>query len=198
MKIIIRDRNASLLAHFQNYLTKVPVGHILALEPTNNFFSDMNFDAVVSPANSFGFMNGGIDQLYIDTFGQQLEDNVRSRIAEYFIKELPVGHAMLVPLRSAYDQEKYLIVAPTMRVPMPILDPVDVYLAAKAAVSTAVVYNLNTIVMPGMGTGCGNVHPGIAARNMFLGIRDALDPPAMFKTCAQAHLDHQKYSFPVG
>lgn len=197
MKIIIRDRKTSFVNAFMKYVPKINMRHSLQIEHTADFFSDMNFDAIVSPANSFGFMNGGIDQLYIDTFGQQLEDRVRSGIQDETDNgELLVGQSMIFQLSEKHT-DKYLICAPTMRVPMPILDPVDVYLAAKAATSIALKHQLKTIVMPGMGTGYGNIDSGIAARNMFLGIKDAIEKPTAFKSCAQSYLDHQKYSFPA-
>lgn len=33
---------------------------------------DVECDAVVSPANSFGFMDGGIDFIYMDYFGKDI------------------------------------------------------------------------------------------------------------------------------
>ena len=38
-------------------------------------------DVVVSPANSFGFMDGGIDRRYVAFFGPQIEAAVRSVLA---------------------------------------------------------------------------------------------------------------------
>ncbi|QEG22287.1 macro domain-containing protein [Mariniblastus fucicola] len=34
---------------------------------------DLNVDAVVSPANSFGFMDGGIDMVYSQHFGWNVQ-----------------------------------------------------------------------------------------------------------------------------
>jgi len=39
-------------------------------------------DAIVSPANSFGFMDGGIDRLYLERFGQSLQDRVQAQIRQ--------------------------------------------------------------------------------------------------------------------
>ncbi|MCP4502544.1 MAG: hypothetical protein GY822_21550 [Deltaproteobacteria bacterium] len=38
-------------------------------------------DDLVSPANSFGFMDGGIDQVYIQRFGSALQTKVQQESA---------------------------------------------------------------------------------------------------------------------
>jgi O-acetyl-ADP-ribose deacetylase (regulator of RNase III) len=40
---------------------------------------DVQFDAVVSPANSFGFMDGGIDAVYLNHFGNDIQLRVRKQ-----------------------------------------------------------------------------------------------------------------------
>ena len=42
---------------------------------------DVRADAVVSPANSFGFMDGGIDAVYTYQLGPQLQQRVQAEIA---------------------------------------------------------------------------------------------------------------------
>src|SRR5579862_3319144 len=54
-------------------------------------------DAVVSPANSFGFMDGGIDLAYRRYFGIDLQARVQENIRTKFFGELPVGQATVVP-----------------------------------------------------------------------------------------------------
>ena len=39
---------------------------------------DLKCSAVVSPANSFGFMDGGIDGIYMDHFGKEIQLKVLS------------------------------------------------------------------------------------------------------------------------
>src|SRR5262245_39700765 len=41
---------------------------------------DLEVDAVVSPANSFGFMDGGIDHLYSDRFGWHVQEGLQELI----------------------------------------------------------------------------------------------------------------------
>ena len=75
---------------------------------------DIEAQAVVSPANSFGWMRGGIDALYSRAF-PEVEQNVRSGVLAYHGGELPVGEALIVPTGEAAPE--WMISAPTMREP---------------------------------------------------------------------------------
>src|SRR5262249_45446573 len=81
---------------------------------------DIDADAVVSPANSFGFMDGGIDALYMDHFGSDIQRKVRRQIYDRHAGELIVGAADIV--ETDHDRFPFLIAAPTMRVPMVLRD----------------------------------------------------------------------------
>jgi len=79
-----------------------------------------------------------------------------------------------------------------MRVPKIITDPADVMLATRAAVRVATDFRFDHIVMPGMGTGCGQVAPNIAARAMRAGIeaglRDMPRRPYSWREAQEWHL----------
>jgi O-acetyl-ADP-ribose deacetylase (regulator of RNase III) len=53
-------------------------------------------DAIVSPANSFGYMDGGIDAVYLERFGAGLQARLQAVLREEHHGELPVGHAVVV------------------------------------------------------------------------------------------------------
>jgi O-acetyl-ADP-ribose deacetylase (regulator of RNase III) len=72
-------------------------------------------DALVSPSNSFGFMDGGIDLAYLRHFGNELQSRVQSKIRAEFLGELPVGQATIVSI--GHETVPFLVVAPTMRIP---------------------------------------------------------------------------------
>src|SRR5579884_3260095 len=128
---------------------------------------DVSCAAVVSPANSFGFMDGGIDALYLDYFGPDIQMRVRRAIYERHHGELLVGMAEIVET----DDERipYLIAAPTMRVPMVLHESVNAYLAARAVLllvrhgvfpcgphqGQRIADRVKTIAFPGLGTGVG-------------------------------------------
>ncbi|ASO17786.1 RNase III inhibitor [Actinoalloteichus hoggarensis] len=136
---------------------------------------DVRADAVVSPANSYGWMRGGVDALYARAF-PMAEENVRSAVLAYHGGELPVGEALLVP--TGAGSPRWLVSAPTMREPGEQLaaDTVHPYLAARAILrlwaegtleqGTPVRRAVRTIAMPGLGTGVGGVDPATCARQV--------------------------------
>jgi O-acetyl-ADP-ribose deacetylase (regulator of RNase III) len=131
--------------------------------------------AVVSPANSFGWMRGGIDAVYAQAF-PAIEQQVRSAVLAYHGGELPVGEALIVP--TGVPAPEWLISAPTMRQPGESLPPdtVHPYLAARAVLrlwrdgrldhGEPVRRAVRTIALPGMGTGVGGVSPQTCARQV--------------------------------
>ena len=139
---------------------------------------DVDCDAVVSPANSFGFMGGGIDALYLDHFGLELEARVQEAIRDHHQGELVVGSALVVETGS--KRPRFLIAAPTMRVPMVLDDSVNPYLAARAALLLIVKGSLapilrdgsstnppiQSVAFPGMGTGVGRMPAEVCARQV--------------------------------
>ena len=70
---------------------------------------------IVSPANSYGFMDGGIDAAYRAFFGVQIERTVQDAVTRRPEGHLPVGASLVV--RTSHKLVPYMIVAPTMTVP---------------------------------------------------------------------------------
>ncbi len=91
---------------------------------------DLSVDAVVSPANSFGFMDGGIDHRYSQHFGWEVQDRLQELIRIRHHGELLVGAADIVETGNL--RIPFVIAAPTMRVPMILRETVNPYLAARA------------------------------------------------------------------
>lgn len=58
-------------------------------------------DAILSPANSFGFMDGGIDLAYSNFFGWDLQDRLQETLRREHAGELPVGGAVVTPTPHA-------------------------------------------------------------------------------------------------
>jgi O-acetyl-ADP-ribose deacetylase (regulator of RNase III) len=165
---------------------------------------DIPCDAIVSPANSFGFMDGGIDAVYMRHFGHGIQERVQSMIRERHHGELLVGSADVVD--TEHPSVPYLIVAPTMRVPMTLADSVNPYLAARAvfrlvrhgrfpfATSHAepIRDRIRTIALPGLGTGVGHVGPNICARQVRQAIDDIiLDRFVSPQSWVEASVRHQ-------
>jgi hypothetical protein len=57
---------------------------------------DLEYDAIVSPANSFGDMGGGIDKAIDDRHQGAAQKAVMAAIAEHHFGELPVGSAVVL------------------------------------------------------------------------------------------------------
>jgi O-acetyl-ADP-ribose deacetylase (regulator of RNase III) len=128
-------------------------------------------DAIVSPANSFGYMDGGLDLKYSQHFGWQLERRVRALLEQNYYGEIPVGQAIIV--ETGYPNIKYLISAPTMRVPMNIENTVNAYLAFKGILQAVELHNkqcvskIKSILCPGLGTGEGRMPYERCAKQMY-------------------------------
>lgn len=145
-------------------------------------------DAIVSPANSFGFMDGGIDMAYSMHFGWQMQKRLQKVIREEHNGELLVGNAIIIP---AYDEQhipkedmsdynegqliKYLISAPTMRVPLDVSTTVNAYLAFRAIILAVHNHNkkaagtdkIRSVLCPGLGTAVG-LMPKVRCANQML------------------------------
>lgn len=137
----------------------VRVGDILA-EPV---------DAVVSAANSFGIMDGGLDLHYARHFGENLERSLRERLAAEHDGELPVGQALIVPTGDAAIP--WMVSAPTMRVPARIDRTVHVYLAFRAALRAVREHArgdapIGSLASPALGAGVGAMPFDRVARQM--------------------------------
>jgi O-acetyl-ADP-ribose deacetylase (regulator of RNase III) len=127
-------------------------------------------DAIVSPANSFGFMDGGIDLVYSQHFGWEVEGRVREAILSNHHGELPVGSALIVPTEDS--TVSHLICAPTMRVPMNVENTFNAYLAFRATLIAIRKHNqtasnpISSVLVPGLGTGEGRMSATACARQM--------------------------------
>ena len=128
--------------------------------------------AVVSPANSHGYMRGGVDLAYTRYFGPGVEAALRAQIATLPGALLPVGEALAVP--TGDTAIPFLVSAPTMETPQRLSGPEPVFAAAKAAVVCALAEGYDSLAFPGMGTGTGGLAFDTAAEAMLRGIREGL------------------------
>jgi O-acetyl-ADP-ribose deacetylase (regulator of RNase III) len=166
---------------------------------------DVPCDAVVSPANSFDFMDGGIDALYLNHFGEEIQMNLRRTIMEHHHGELVVGAAEIIETQDPVIP--FLIAAPTMRVPMVLQESVNVYLAARAALllvlrgqfthgrhrGQPLSERVKTVAFPGLGTGVGRIGFEVCARQVRAAINDVvLGKYTMPQSWAEASERHQR------
>ena len=111
MKFLLRDRNVEVVEAWRAEFSNAP-----DVEVSHGEIFDLTADAIVSPANSFGFMDGGIDLVYSRRFGWGLQARLQELLRAEHDGELPVGHAVVVATNDG--PIPWLISAPTMRVPM--------------------------------------------------------------------------------
>ena len=143
---------------------------------------DVPCDALVSPANSFGYMDGGLDLRISEFFGGHVQERLQELIRTRHHGELLVGMAEIVP--TDHPRIPYVISAPTMRVPMILQHTVNVYLATRAVLllvlhgmfpdAQPVHEVVTTVAIPGMGTGVGQVPPDYCAHQMKAAIDEIL------------------------
>ncbi|NBD12927.1 MULTISPECIES: macro domain-containing protein [Corallococcus] len=158
-----------------------------------DFFS-LPADAMVSPANSFGIMDGGLDLAIRDTLGLQVQDAVQRAILEEHHGELPVGAAVVVA--SGHERWPFLVAAPTMRIPENVSQTVNAYLAFRAVLLAVKRHNargappIRTLVCPGLGTGIGGLEARRCAVQMRLALKHVM-APARIPSFRDIHLTHR-------
>lgn len=129
---------------------------------------DMEADAYVSPANSYGIMDGGIDAVLSARF-PQAEARVQVAI-EQGGGLLPVGQAVVV--ETGDRDVPYLVCAPTMQVPSRVGQTDNASRAMLALLRAVAQFNavgedvIDTVAAPGLCTGVGAMEPDTAAHQM--------------------------------
>jgi len=162
---------------------------------------DDTLNAIVSPSNSFGDLQGGIDLVYYKRFGHTLEERLQQVIIDTKFGELVIGDALILQINKFYSYQ-FFISAPTMRVPMCINveNNVNVYLAFRAILIELIRYNslvsdqdkIQHVVCPGLGTGIGKISPEICAKQMYQAYMNIINPSINLdlveKSCEQANM----------
>jgi O-acetyl-ADP-ribose deacetylase (regulator of RNase III) len=189
MKLHLRDHDEEVVAAWQEVFKDEQNVSISC----GDIFSEgehLRSDSVVSPANSFGYMDGGIDYVYSEFFGPKLQEELQSELY-YYHGELPVGMAVIVFVHRFKPDcpVKSVISAPTMRVPMDIRGTVNVFLAFRAALRIADFKGLNSVLCPGLGTGIGKVPAELCAKQMYEAWK-RYDKSWAFPSLGDAFKDH--------
>ena len=165
LRIILCDPHLPLVEAWQAYFPSLPDVSVTC----DNIFT-LEADALVSPANSFGRMDGGLDAQIVEFLGEDIESEVQQLIHDRHDGELVVGLAEVVITQAT--QFPFLVVAPTMRVPQNVSRTVNAYLAFRAALRAVRDFNgehgdiIRTLLVPGLGTDNGFMPPLRAARQM--------------------------------
>jgi O-acetyl-ADP-ribose deacetylase (regulator of RNase III) len=176
-KLILVDVNPEVTAGFKKHFSELP-----NIELVHGYFETLpEFDCMVSPANSFGLMDGGVDAAIIRFFGIELMHRVQKRIIDEYRGEQPVGTSMIV--ETGAKKHPFLAHTPTMRVPLDIRNTDNVYLAMWAMLRAVDDHNktseqkINSVACTGLGTAVGRVPGDEGARQMALAYKNFLNPP---------------------
>lgn len=163
MKVIIADHNNQVVKALNNY------------DPTFEWYEGnplaFEIDAVVSPANTAGIMNGGFDAVLRNFFGTTLEYRVRMSL-----KEIPLSVGEARAIQTAHNKINWLIVAPTVSLAADGLSghASVAYSGAYNAVIEANRVGAKSLGMTGLGTGAGGLNHYEAIVQQCDGIEDAL------------------------
>lgn len=175
-KIILVDVNKFICEEWKRAFMKYP-----NISVVNDYFENIpEYDCMVSAANSFGIMDGGVDLAITRFFGPKLQHDVQKVIMNEYFGEQPVGTSFIV--KTGHKKHPFLAHSPTMRTPMKVTRTDNVYNAMLATLRAVATYNRNhrkkikSIACPGLGTATGRVTPREAARQMELAYRYFLEP----------------------
>lgn len=134
--------------------------------------------AFVSPANSLGFMDGGIDYTLSRLMFPGVEARVKRAIADEGVRTLlgrpflPIGRTVIVPTQH---RGVSLISAPTMWLPQVVQKTHNPYHAMYAIMRDATSRpEITNVVVPGLCTGCGEMPAEDAVKLMTMAHDDFL------------------------
>ena len=119
---------------------------------------ELDVEAIVNPANSYGSMGGGVAGQIKALGGQIIEDEAKSHGLT------PVGNSYSTT--AGLLKAKYIIHAPTMKEPMEKIGVENVNAAMNAALDEALRLKISSIAFPGMGCGVGCLSNSDAAKTM--------------------------------
>lgn len=188
-KLVLAAINQDLFDAFKKHFAKHP-----EVEVVFNRFESVDFDCVVSAANSFGLMDGGVDQCITDLFGVQMMKRVQQEVLRQHYGEQPVGTSMIVRGNEHFvigQKNKYVAHTPTMRIPADVHHTRNPYMAMKAMLIAVEQHNkkvelnfgsgqdtkIETVVCPGLGTNAGRVPAEDVAKQMVLAYQHVKNPP---------------------
>jgi O-acetyl-ADP-ribose deacetylase (regulator of RNase III) len=162
-KIYLIDRSPTLVDRWKEQFADCP-----GVESVAGDYFHRPADAIVSPANSFGIMDGGVDLAIRDQLGFPVEGRLQAVIVQRHHGELPVGCAEVV--ETGNPQWRYLVAAPTLRVPEPVPFTINAFLAFRAVLLAVENFNkqcgrreIDSLACCGLGTGIGQISPNRCA-----------------------------------
>lgn len=171
MKIYLIEKDFNKFKYLQLYFKDENV--ILVNESFEKFMKSTKVQCVVSPANSFGIMDGGYDLALTKWYGKQLQKRVQKYIIENYYGEQPVASSFIIDTKK---DNQYLIHTPTMRTPEKIVDTRIIYQSMRTTLMVAKQNQIESILIPMFGGLTGCVKPQVVAEMMYLGYCQIMKP----------------------
>ncbi|MER6953935.1 macro domain-containing protein [Streptomyces sp. NPDC000618] len=169
LKVVLTDINASVVEAWRAAFADTP-----EIEIRKGSILDEKVDAWVSPTNSRGRMDGGVDAVVKRHLGAGIQLRVQRAIRDRFAGSLPVGSAVCVP--SGAVNPKFLISTPTMqKSSQNVSETLNVALACAAAFQAIHRQNeqapgsIESVALVGMGAQTGRVPARVCANLMWTG-----------------------------
>lgn len=167
VKVSLVDINPKMIAAWRETFEENP-----EVEIVHGSMIDQEVSAWVSPTNSGGRMDGGLDAVIKNFLGPGIEHSVRKQIGERYAGAMPVGHATCVS--TGRPSPRFLISTPTMVASSEdVSDTMNVALAAAAAFQAVHMQNavhagsITSVALPGLGANTGRVPTEICADLMW-------------------------------
>ena len=189
-KLYLIDSKSELCEKWEQVFSSYPEVKILK----GDYFQQ-SADAIVSPANSFGIMDGGLDLAIRNELGFKVETDIQKVILSKYHGEIPIGNAEII--NTNHDGWSYMVAAPTMRIPENIAFTLNAYIAFRAiliAINSFNEHNLSkpikSLVCSGLGTGIGSMEPVKCAAQMRAAYK-LIKEPARISSFAEIHKSHQ-------
>ena len=151
MKIYLLDINPKMVDSWKKHFADLTDVEIVC-EDFSDFMKNNDIECVVSPANSYGIMDGGYDLAITHYFGVKLMIEVQKHIINNYFGEQPVGSSFILEIPNTNQK---LIHTPTMRIPSVIIDPKIVYHCMRSTLICALQNDIKSIVIPAFGGCCG-------------------------------------------
>ncbi|WP_371614285.1 ADP-ribosyltransferase domain-containing protein [Streptomyces sp. NBC_00454] len=169
LRVVLTDVNERVVEAWRAAFADTP-----GIEIRRGSILDEDVDAWVTPTNSQGRMDGGVDAVIKRHLGSGIQLRVQRAIRDRFAGALPVGSAVCV--LSGANSPRYLISTPTMvRSSQNVSATVNVALACAAAFQAVHRQNqlapgsIRSVALVGMGAQTGRVPARVCANLMWTG-----------------------------
>lgn len=142
---------------------------------------DYNYYILVSPANSFGSMGGGLDKIINKYIFKNIQDDIMNYIKKncynkfpysYYFDGMNIKNKPYLPVGESFilkaDKNNYIAVVPTMEHPMIVSDTNNAFVAMTSLINTIKQnnYNCKFVLIPCFCTGVGEMEPEQMALQM--------------------------------